>query len=188
MATPVKPLSPGLMPRPLQSPPRAAPPAHRCAGRGRCPSGVGSAPAGPEPELALSASADVDWPVELGDGECHGTVRCHHHRHGHLQEMCPSKRYVILENRDMVGGNRSDSDMHTLGFVFKPSKQARAIAGGRQSLRMSTRPPKTTASVGTSASATRSGVHTGHRTTQPGPWRPSTAVGSCASLEHTAEV
>jgi len=57
----------------------------------------------------------------------------------HLQEKCPGKRYVILEGRESMGGTwdlfrypgiRSDSDMHTLGYNFKPWREAKAIADG----------------------------------------------------------
>jgi cation diffusion facilitator CzcD-associated flavoprotein CzcO len=57
----------------------------------------------------------------------------------HLQDKCPNKRYVILEGRDSMGGTwdlfrypgiRSDSDMHTLGYNFKPWNAAKAIADG----------------------------------------------------------
>ena len=57
----------------------------------------------------------------------------------HLQERCPGKRFAIIERRADVGGTwdlfrypgvRSDSDMHTLGFRFKPWTQAKAIADG----------------------------------------------------------
>jgi len=57
----------------------------------------------------------------------------------HLQRMCPGKRYVILEGRPSMGGTwdlfrfpgvRSDSDMHTLGYSFKPWRDAKAIADG----------------------------------------------------------
>jgi monooxygenase len=57
----------------------------------------------------------------------------------HLQDRCPSKSYVILERRDDVGGTwdlfkypgiRSDSDMFTLGFRFKPWRSATSIADG----------------------------------------------------------
>ncbi|MGE0743264.1 MAG: flavin-containing monooxygenase [Hyphomonadaceae bacterium] len=57
----------------------------------------------------------------------------------HLQDKCPGKSYVILENRDAIGGTwdlfrypgiRSDSDMFTLGYNFKPWKQEKAIADG----------------------------------------------------------
>jgi cation diffusion facilitator CzcD-associated flavoprotein CzcO len=57
----------------------------------------------------------------------------------HLQTKCPSRSYAILESREAMGGTwdlfrypgiRSDSDMHTLGFSFKPWKGAKAIADG----------------------------------------------------------
>lgn len=57
----------------------------------------------------------------------------------HLQERCPSKDYVILERRERLGGTwdlfkypgiRSDSDMFTLGFRFKPWTSAKGIADG----------------------------------------------------------
>jgi cyclohexanone monooxygenase len=56
-----------------------------------------------------------------------------------LQERCPGKRYAILEAREAVGGTwdlfrypgiRSDSDMYTLGYGFKPWKNPKAIADG----------------------------------------------------------
>ena len=57
----------------------------------------------------------------------------------HLHERCPGKSYVILEGRPAMGGTwdlfrypgiRSDSDMHTLGYRFKPWRDAKAIADG----------------------------------------------------------
>ena len=57
----------------------------------------------------------------------------------HLQTMSPDRTYVILEGRDSLGGTwdlfkypgvRSDSDMHTLGFSFKPWTEAKSIADG----------------------------------------------------------
>jgi len=57
----------------------------------------------------------------------------------HLKTECPQKRYAILEGRDAIGGTwdlfrypgiRSDSDMYTLGYRFKPWLQAKAIADG----------------------------------------------------------
>ena len=57
----------------------------------------------------------------------------------HLQEKCPRKDYVILEGRDCIGGTwdlfrypgvRSDSDMFTLGYSFKPWTEPKAIADG----------------------------------------------------------
>ena len=57
----------------------------------------------------------------------------------HLSRQCPDKSYAILEGRDTLGGTwdlfrypgiRSDSDMHTLGYSFKPWTEAKAIADG----------------------------------------------------------
>ena len=57
----------------------------------------------------------------------------------HLQTECPTKTYAILEGRDAIGGTwdlfrypgvRSDSDMYTLGYAFKPWTEAKAIADG----------------------------------------------------------
>jgi cation diffusion facilitator CzcD-associated flavoprotein CzcO len=62
----------------------------------------------------------------------------------HLQARCPGKSYVILEAREAIGGTwdlfrypgiRSDSDMYTLGYNFKPWKEAKAIADGPSILR-----------------------------------------------------
>ena len=57
----------------------------------------------------------------------------------HLTEKCPDRSYLILESRSAIGGTwdlfrypgiRSDSDMHTLGYSFKPWDSAKAIADG----------------------------------------------------------
>jgi monooxygenase len=57
----------------------------------------------------------------------------------HLQEKCPGKSYAILEGRGAIGGTwdlfrypgiRSDSDMYTLGYSFKPWTEEKAIAAG----------------------------------------------------------
>jgi monooxygenase len=57
----------------------------------------------------------------------------------HLQKQCPGKTYAILEGRDAIGGTwdlfrypgiRSDSDMFTLGYSFKPWTNPKAIADG----------------------------------------------------------
>ena len=61
-----------------------------------------------------------------------------------LQARCPGKRYAILEAREASGGTwdlfrypgiRSDSDMYTLGYAFKPWLDAKAIADGPSILR-----------------------------------------------------
>ncbi len=57
----------------------------------------------------------------------------------HLQARCPGLTYAILEARDAIGGTwdlfrypgvRSDSDMFTLGYAFRPWREAKAIADG----------------------------------------------------------
>ncbi|RKQ84954.1 cation diffusion facilitator CzcD-associated flavoprotein CzcO [Solirubrobacter pauli] len=57
----------------------------------------------------------------------------------HLQDRLPGLSYAILEARDAIGGTwdlfrypgvRSDSDMHTLGYRFRPWTAAEAIADG----------------------------------------------------------
>ena len=56
-----------------------------------------------------------------------------------IQTDCPGKSYAVLEARDAIGGTwdlfrypgiRSDSDMYTLGFPFRPWPGDQAIAGG----------------------------------------------------------
>ena len=62
----------------------------------------------------------------------------------HLKSRCPDRTFLILEARDAIGGTwdlfrypgvRSDSDMYTLGYVFRPWKEAKAIADGPSILR-----------------------------------------------------
>jgi cation diffusion facilitator CzcD-associated flavoprotein CzcO len=57
----------------------------------------------------------------------------------HLQDELPAKTYAILEAREAIGGTwdlfrypgiRSDSDLHTFGYAFKPWKGGKAIADG----------------------------------------------------------
>ncbi|HEY5193159.1 MAG TPA: NAD(P)/FAD-dependent oxidoreductase [Solirubrobacteraceae bacterium] len=57
----------------------------------------------------------------------------------HLQADCPGKSYAILEARESTGGTwdlfkypgiRSDSDMYTLGYSFRPWTQPKSIADG----------------------------------------------------------
>ena len=57
----------------------------------------------------------------------------------YLQSRVPGRTYAIFEGRDAIGGTwdlfrypgvRSDSDMYTLGFSFRPWKEAKAIADG----------------------------------------------------------
>ena len=57
----------------------------------------------------------------------------------HLQMNCPDRSFGLAERRADLGGTwdlfrypgiRSDSDMHTLGFVFEPWKHEKSIADG----------------------------------------------------------
>ncbi|HVF29465.1 MAG TPA: NAD(P)/FAD-dependent oxidoreductase, partial [Pyrinomonadaceae bacterium] len=57
----------------------------------------------------------------------------------HLRMRCPGKSFVVLEGRGSIGGTwdlfrypgvRSDSDMYTLGYRFRPWRDAKAIADG----------------------------------------------------------
>ena len=57
----------------------------------------------------------------------------------HLKRQCPNKSFLILEGREAMGGTwdlfrypgiRSDSDMFTLGYNFKPWTNPKAIADG----------------------------------------------------------
>ncbi len=62
----------------------------------------------------------------------------------YVQTRCPQKSYAVIEARDAIGGTwdlfrypgvRSDSDMHTLGYSFRPWREAKAIADGPAILR-----------------------------------------------------
>jgi len=57
----------------------------------------------------------------------------------HLRTECPGKSFVILEARETMGGTwdlfryagvRSDSDMYTLGYRFRPWRDSKAMADG----------------------------------------------------------
>ena len=89
--------------------------------------GNGSDPAAPERVDVLIVGAGLS-----GIGTAH-----------HLQERCPGKTYAILEAREAIGGTwdlfrypgiRSDSDMHTLGYRFRPWTAAKSIADGESIL------------------------------------------------------
>ncbi len=61
-----------------------------------------------------------------------------------LQEHCPDKNYIILEARDRMGGTwdlfrypgvRSDSDMFTFGYKFRPWKNPQSLSDGDEILK-----------------------------------------------------
>jgi len=62
----------------------------------------------------------------------------------HLQKRCPDRTFALLEARESMGGTwdlfrypgiRSDSDMYTLGYAFRPWTGAKSIAEGSSILR-----------------------------------------------------
>jgi monooxygenase len=69
--------------------------------------------------------------IVVGSGISGVSVACH------LKTEAPDRSFIILEGRERLGGTwdlftypgiRSDSDMHTLGFVFKPWTHEKSIA------------------------------------------------------------
>lgn len=57
----------------------------------------------------------------------------------HLQSACPERSFTVLESRATLGGTwdlfrypgiRSDSDMYTLGYTFKPWLDRKSLADG----------------------------------------------------------
>ncbi|MEZ5155884.1 MAG: NAD(P)/FAD-dependent oxidoreductase [Solirubrobacterales bacterium] len=87
-------------------------------------------------EDALAAVEHVDVLV-VGAGISGISAACH------LRERCPGKSFAIVEARDAIGGTwdlfrypgiRSDSDMFTLGYSFRPWEHPEAIADGPQIL------------------------------------------------------
>ena len=79
-------------------------------------------------------SSDTDFDVLIVGAGISGISMA-----AHLEAQCPDKRYAILERRERLGGTwdlfrypgvRSDSDMHTLGFVFEPWRHEKSIADG----------------------------------------------------------
>jgi monooxygenase len=86
-------------------------------------------------EEAMTSHVDV---LIVGAGLSGIAAACH------LQAECPGKTYAILEAREGIGGTwdlfrypgvRSDSDMFTLGYSFRPWPGAQAIADGPAILR-----------------------------------------------------
>jgi monooxygenase len=87
----------------------------------------------------MSAGEQVDFDVLIVGAGVSG-VGCAYH----LQAEQPGKSYMILEAREATGGTwdlftypgiRSDSDLHTFGYAFKPWRDDKAIADGPSILR-----------------------------------------------------
>jgi monooxygenase len=86
------------------------------------------------PAREARARVDVDVDVLIVGAGLSGIGAAHH-----LQARCPGKTYLILEGRERLGGTwdlfrypgiRSDSDMYTLGYSFRPWTNPQAIADG----------------------------------------------------------
>jgi cation diffusion facilitator CzcD-associated flavoprotein CzcO len=95
-------------------------------------------------ESNIGQPAETDQPVAHVDvlivGAGVSGIGCAYH----LQSEQPGKSYVILEGREAIGGTwdlfrypgiRSDSDLHTFGYAFKPWVGEKAIADGPDILR-----------------------------------------------------
>ncbi len=85
-----------------------------------------------------SSTSDVDYDVLIVGAGLSGIAAAYH-----LQDRLPSMRFAILESRTTLGGTwdlfrypgvRSDSDMYTLGFSFRPWQGDKAIAEGQNIL------------------------------------------------------
>jgi cation diffusion facilitator CzcD-associated flavoprotein CzcO len=92
--------------------------------------GSGTVPAGGSGGEAPSEHLDV---LVVGAGLSGVGAACH------LQTRCPGTTYAILESRDTLGGTwdlfrypgvRSDSDMYTLGYAFRPWPGSKSITDG----------------------------------------------------------
>lgn len=82
----------------------------------------------------MSTSAPTEFDVVVVGAGISGIAAAHY-----LQRECPDRSFVLLEGRDAIGGTwdlfrypgiRSDSDMFTLGFTFRPWTSDAAIADG----------------------------------------------------------
>jgi cation diffusion facilitator CzcD-associated flavoprotein CzcO len=112
-------------------------------------SGASLPPAGLSPTASVpvpceDAASDSQRPIEHVDvlivGAGVSGIGCAFH----LQSEQPGKSYAILEARESTGGTwdlfrypgiRSDSDLHTFGYEFKPWRDEKAIADGPSILR-----------------------------------------------------
>jgi monooxygenase len=95
------------------------------------------------PALVGSGGTHVDHSLEYVDVLIVGAGLSGIGAGYHLQAECPEKSYAILEARSSSGGTwdlfrypgiRSDSDMYTLGYSFRPWENPKAIADGESIL------------------------------------------------------
>ena len=84
--------------------------------------------------MGLPASTETDFDVVVVGAGLSGVGAGYH-----LQTRSPDRSYVILESRDALGGTwdlfrypgiRSDSDMYTFGYAFRPWTGGKVFADG----------------------------------------------------------
>lgn len=82
----------------------------------------------------METSEPTEFDVVVVGAGLSGIAAAHY-----LQRECPDRSFVLLEGRDAIGGTwdlfrypgiRSDSDMFTLGYTFRPWTSDAAIADG----------------------------------------------------------
>jgi monooxygenase len=101
----------------------------------RAPSGIHSPQIEQHTGANAQACADVDFEVLVVGAGLSGVAAAYH-----LRDRCPSIRFAILESRTTMGGTwdlfrypgiRSDSDMFTLGYSFRPWYGEKSISDGQ---------------------------------------------------------
>ena len=109
----------------------------------------------------------------------------------HLQTACPGRTYAILERRDTIGGTwdlfrypgiRSDSDMYTLGYPFRPWTDPQAIADGPAILRYVNETAREFGSIAIFVLATTSSGPPGPRRRRVGRSKPNGPTRRSAAL------
>ena len=98
----------------------------------------------------------------------------------HLQTQCPDKSFVVLEALESFGGTwymhrypgvRSDSDLYTFGYRFKPWIGPRPSRPRKPSATTWAKSSPRTTSAATSAMATRSCAPAGRAPSNCGRWK-----------------
>ena len=88
-----------------------------------------------QPPRSRATASDTEFDVLIVGAGLSGVGAAYH-----LRERCPSARFAILEGRATMGGTwdlfrypgiRSDSDMFTLGYSFRPWHSDKAISDGQ---------------------------------------------------------